>query len=99
MSVYSVIKQISNESSTFRSHWNSYNSKKHYTAKKRTKKSANTINSINHVLASPMAVFISFITTDNDSARVIACLIHRDNHLIKHGNLSLISLFGKVYVF
>ena len=99
MSAYSGIKQISNESSTFRSLWNSNNSKKHYTAKKRTKKSANTINSINHVLPSPIVVCISFITTDNDSARVIACLIHRDNHLIKYGNLSLISLFGKVYVF
>ena len=59
----------------------------------------NTINSINHVLASPIVVFISFITTDNDSARVIACLIHRDNHLIKYGKFSLMGLFGKVYVF
>jgi hypothetical protein len=57
-----------------------------------------TIDSINHVLASSIAVFISFITTNNDSARVSACLIHSDNHLIKYGNLSLISLFGKVYV-
>ena len=61
---------------------------------KRTK-----ISVTNHVIASPIAVFISFITTNNDSAHVIACLIHRDNHLIKYGNLSLISLFDKVYVF
>jgi hypothetical protein len=51
----------------------------------------NTINSINHVLASPIAVFISFIATDNDSARVIACLIHRVLYCYKH---SLIRLFN-----
>ena len=89
MSAYSSIKQISNENSTFRSLY----------CQNEQQCLEQTIDSINHVLASPIAVFISFITTGNDSARVIACLIHRDNHLIKYGKLSLISLFGKVYVF